>query len=185
MLAKRFKAEQKQTLFGYLRYLSDNNAPLLNALNRLFEKKSIGLAEMVAIDTGFYALFRSTISAGTLPKLSSGETINPLDLEVTVFEYSRQLFMSIVEQVQKIDKIPTTVALLHSIEDYIERDFICAYSLRHIINPVYVVDDLNVQKVCQNSPSRCVRRAIWTPNSASLLAASPVSASNKSAVRPT
>ncbi len=149
MIAKRYKAAELKSFLGFLRYLTYGNAPLLAALNRLCTKRAIGLAEQVAIDCGFFALFRGLLAQGkTLPKRADGSAADPKDLDRTVFEFSRVLFTGIVQAAQKASADADDKARLEAVEDYADMDFMCAYSLKHINFPVVLTTDKKEKKLC-------------------------------------
>eukprot|EP00831_Metopus_contortus_P017129 TRINITY_DN17213_c0_g1_i2.p2 TRINITY_DN17213_c0_g1~~TRINITY_DN17213_c0_g1_i2.p2 ORF type:complete len:139 (+),score=21.53 TRINITY_DN17213_c0_g1_i2:3-419(+) len=69
VISKRYKEEVAKILLGLLRGLSSNNAPMLSAFQRLRMKQILGLSEKIALETGFYFLFRNFLEKNDFIKI--------------------------------------------------------------------------------------------------------------------
>lgn len=107
----------------------------------------MGLAETVAIEMGLYALFRSHLGKGNLPTLPTGGQVSLQDLDRLVFEYSRLVLTSIIDSFHKIAIGSHQANLILSTEEYIEHDFVCSFSMKHIDSPAFIMNDKNERKV--------------------------------------
>ena len=58
VLSGRLNENEKKRFLAVLRELSDNNAPMISAINRLFKKNTLFYTEKIAIEEGMLSLFR-------------------------------------------------------------------------------------------------------------------------------
>eukprot|EP00830_Metopus_es_P002305 TRINITY_DN1206_c0_g1_i1.p1 TRINITY_DN1206_c0_g1~~TRINITY_DN1206_c0_g1_i1.p1 ORF type:complete len:816 (-),score=180.49 TRINITY_DN1206_c0_g1_i1:129-2576(-) len=146
VLSKRYKQEVINTLFGVLRCLSDNNAPMMSALKKLRDKRILSLSEKVALETGFYSLFRKVIETTTIIKDSA---VKANKIVSGVFEYSKEIFMSILELISRIQPHTPIINMLELPEAYKEWDFVCPFSMKQIENAVEIRLDNGQRQICE------------------------------------
>ena len=58
VLSGRLGENEKKRFLAVLRELSDNNAPMVSAVNRLLKKSTLFYTEKIAIEEGMLSLFR-------------------------------------------------------------------------------------------------------------------------------
>eukprot|EP01022_Parablepharisma_sp_SALTPOND_P012918 TRINITY_DN1681_c1_g1_i1.p1 TRINITY_DN1681_c1_g1~~TRINITY_DN1681_c1_g1_i1.p1 ORF type:complete len:941 (-),score=113.11 TRINITY_DN1681_c1_g1_i1:7817-10639(-) len=148
VVSKRYKNETGAILQGVIRYLSQNNAPMLAAFKKLREKKILTLAEKVAVETGFYSTFRRILDTTDLIKDKASKETKVVG---NVFEYSRVIFMAIFEMITKILPSSPITSALEAGEYYKESDFVCPYSMKQIESPVEVKLDNDKAKICEQT----------------------------------
>ena len=145
VIGKRYKQEVANILMGILRYLSGNNAPMMAAFQRIREKKILCLLEKIALETGFYSMFRQIIENSS--SLIKDPSVKATKLNTGVFEYSRQIFMSIFDLSTKICSLTPVVKALEFSEIFNESDFVCPYSMKQIEHPVEIKLDNGESRV--------------------------------------
>ena len=143
-MSKRYKQETTALLSGVLRYLSGNNAPMMAAFRRLREKKILCMCEKVALETGFYTTFRAILATTALIK---DPAVRANKIYANVFEYSRTLFMAVMEMITRVIPATPVVQALEATEVYRESDFVCPYSMKQIEHPVEIRLDDGTHKV--------------------------------------
>lgn len=140
VLRSHLNQENEQRLLGLLRDLSQNNAPMIQALKTLFGRYTLSLCNKIAIEEGLYVVFAKLLTLSTDTHPGSVLTTQ------TVFEYSRLCLSLMIKFVSQMNAMPNT---WKNREVFVSRNIMCSLQYQPINSePVYLTLDDKSKVVC-------------------------------------
>ena len=137
-----YSAEYTTKLLGYIRDLTQNNAPMVYALYGLLNKSSITLTQKIALEEGFLLLFANVLVRS--PQRPKNVLTNP----ETIFENSRGVFAAIFKHLDSLSQVPQ---LWKERETYFTTENICAVTFQTIKQPIGLKFDNGQMKICDRA----------------------------------
>lgn len=127
-------------LLGYIRDLTQNNAPFVYSLYSLLRKGTLTLTQKIALEEGFLLLFSNVLlRSPQRPK-------NIVAAQDTVFEHSRAIFSAIFSYLDSLNEVPQ---LWKDREHYVPTETICAVTFQNLKHPVGLRFDDGRIKICE------------------------------------